>query len=286
NLSAADLLMGLYLIIIASANVYFAGHFSQYHEVWLRSPFCLVSSFLVSVSTLMSTLIMFIITVDRFLFLVYPFHNYRLSRRLVIFIFVIFWSIAVMFAGIPLLYGNNQPPYNRLYATNAVCLPGNIENPILQLWLLTYCGVTFIIWIIISIMYFTIIIDLTKSRKAARRKISTLEKIVLAKMITIVATDLICWLPLYIVLIRGIVISELETHLLTFVAVLSLPLNSCINPILYTMFTKTFIDHTITIMRNFICCFRITESEKSNNLKKNQAHSFNRRKYYGIYIFY
>lgn len=247
NLSIADFLMGIYLIFIASANIYFAGIFAENNELWFRSAICLISSFLVSVSALMSTFILFLITLDRYLHLVYPFQNYRPSFSQIIILFSVFWAISIIFTSIPLIYGANQPPYYRLYGTNGACLPGNIENPYLLAWLLIYSGTTFLVWIMISTMYLAINITLLKSRQRTNRQINSLEKIVIAKMITIVTTDLICWLPFYIIVIIGLVNRELDTHTLPFIAVLSLPLNSCINPILYTIFTQTFIDYMRTI---------------------------------------
>ena len=250
NLSTADLLMGIYLTIIASANIYFAGTFAVNIEIWLRSGICLLSSFLVSVSALMSTFIMFLLTLDRYLLLVYPFQNYRLSFGNIVLISCLFWILTIVLTGIPILYGINQPSYNRLHATNGACLPGNIRNPYLLSWLLAYSGVTFLVWIIISIMYIIIIVTLIQSQRDCNRQMSKTEKIILAKMITIVTTDLICWLPFYVAVVLGLIHSELDAHLLPFVAVLSLPLNSCINPILYTIFTKTFLDYAARIIAN------------------------------------
>ena len=98
----------------------------------------------------------------------------------------------------------------------------------------------------------------------------------MAKLITIVATDLICWLPFYIILIHGLVYSELDTHTLPFIAVLSLPLNSCINPILYTIFTTKFIDSGKAIMTTL---YRLIVTRSNTNLVKNQMKSQDRCKY-------
>ncbi|EDV19085.1 uncharacterized protein TRIADDRAFT_62465 [Trichoplax adhaerens] len=102
-------------------------------------------------------------------------------------------------------------------------------------------------------MYVAILSTLANSRKKAHRCLSKNDKIIRAKMIIIVATDLICWLPLYSVLIRGFG-SGLDTHSLPFIAVLSLPLNSCINPILYTICTSTFINYINLAIGKLNCC--------------------------------
>lgn len=276
NLSLADLLIGLYLTVIASANAYFAGTFDLNHEIWLRSGICLISCFLISVSTLMSTFIMFLITLDRYLYLVYPFKDNRLSFRGLVIFLLIFWIISITFTAIPIVYSVNQPSKIRLYGNNAACLPGNINNSYMLAWLLIYCGVTFITWIIISVMYIIIIIALSESRKETNRQISKFEKIVAAKMITIVATDLICWLPFYVVLINGFIHSELDIHTLPFIAILSLPLNSCINPIIYTIFTIKFIDHAYMFVTNL---YQLIVTGSNTNLLQYQINSHDQCKY-------
>ena len=273
NLSLADLIMGLYLIAIASANAYFAETFDVNHEIWLRSGVCLISCFLISISTLMSTFIMFLITLDRYLHLVYPFKEVRLSYWTLIISLITFWLISIIFTGIPIIYSINQPSHNRLYENNSACLPGNINNLYMLAWLLIYCSITFITWIFISIMYVAIVIVLIKSRKETKRQISKFDKVIIAKMISIVATDLICWLPFYAVLIHGLIRSELDTHTLPFIAVLSLPLNSCINPILYTIFTSRFIDSIQTIMTRL---YQLLVSDSFINLSEHQVKSQDR----------
>ena len=272
NLSIADFLMGIYLTIIASANIYFAGTFAVNIEVWLRSAICLLSSFLVAVSALMSTFIMFLITLDRYLLLVYPFESYRLSFCHTMMTSSIFWIITITFTSIPVLYGINQPSDNRLHSNNAVCLPANIKNPYLLSWLLAYSGITFLIWIIISIMYAAIIVTLVQSKRDCNRQMSTTDKIILSKMIAIVATDLICWLPFYFVVVLGLANSELDTHILPFVAVLSLPLNSCINPILYTIFTKTFLNFARRIVGSIRSICNVLHTTSRADLFKNRSY--------------
>lgn len=236
NLSVADLIMGFYLIIITVANIRYTGSFAENLEIWLRSPLCLTASLFISLSSLISTIILFFISLDRYLHLVYPFSNYRLSYHTVVTSMLISWILSLGYVGLPIIYSINQPSQFRLYGTNSACLPGNLNNSYFFTWLIIYCVVTLLVWIIIGIMYAIIIFTLSNARRQANRKMSTLDKIIQYKMITIVLTDLICWMPLYVVLLRYVFGYGLDTHSLPFIAVLSLPLNSCVNPIIYTIY--------------------------------------------------
>ncbi|EDV20492.1 uncharacterized protein TRIADDRAFT_31783 [Trichoplax adhaerens] len=249
NLSIADFTMGIYLINIASANIYFAGIYSEYLETWLRSPFCSIASSLITLSSFMSTVILFLISLDRYWGLVYMFDNYRLSYRFVVISLSLSWVLSIIYIGLPVIYSINQPSQYRFHGTNGACIPGNLSNTYFLIWLIFYCAFTFVIWITISMMYIAMIVTLTRIRKQANRQISSVEKIIQAKMIAIVITDLICWMPLYIVLLRFLFGYGLDTHSLPFIAVLSLPVNSCINPIFYTIFTRTFLNKANNMIR-------------------------------------
>ncbi|EDV21082.1 uncharacterized protein TRIADDRAFT_60495 [Trichoplax adhaerens] len=252
NLSIADFLMGVYLIIVASANTFYAQRYSEFVEVWLRSPACLISCFLISLSCLTSTIILLLITVDRFLYLVFPFTSYRLRYSLLLWVLIAVWSISIAFIAVPIASSFGQSSYYRLYGTNSACLPGNVDNYWYLTWLILYCGFTFAVWIIIAVLYILIIKSLTQSRRKTKQSLSNIDKIATAKMVTVVITDLICWLPFYVIITRVLLGYGLDIHTLPFIAVLALPLNSCINPIIYTIFTKKFTNY----VNSYLTCYK------------------------------
>ncbi|EDV18703.1 uncharacterized protein TRIADDRAFT_34788, partial [Trichoplax adhaerens] len=88
-LSIADLLMGCYLIITASANICYAGRYPENLELWQRSWACLTASFLIALSSLMSTFILFFVTLDRYLYLIYPFSDKRISYPVILTILIL-----------------------------------------------------------------------------------------------------------------------------------------------------------------------------------------------------
>ena len=270
NLSVGDLIMGLYLIIITFANIYYAGTLAEYLEIWLRSPICLIATLFISTSGLMSTIILFFITLDRFLHLVFPFSDYRLSYATIVTAMVISWILCLGYVGLPIIFSINQPSQLRLNGSTSVCLPGSLVNTYFLIWLISYCLTTFLIWITIAILYAIILYTLKTARKEANRKTSKADKIIQYKMITIVFTDLICWMPLYIVLLRYFFGYGLDTHSLPFIAILSLPLNSCINPILYTIYTQKFLNIASTVLQKFRCC--VVCGLKKNQSEIHQSH--------------
>ena len=65
NLAIADFLMGIYMLIIASADVYYGDYFPAKTETWRNSSMCLAASTLAMVSSESSILLVTLISLDR-----------------------------------------------------------------------------------------------------------------------------------------------------------------------------------------------------------------------------
>uniref|UniRef100_A0A1B0D8I8 G-protein coupled receptors family 1 profile domain-containing protein n=1 Tax=Phlebotomus papatasi TaxID=29031 RepID=A0A1B0D8I8_PHLPP len=65
HLAASDLLMGIYLAIIATADIAFRGEYLLHEEDWRHSGTCSLCGFLSTLSCLSSTLFLTLITWDR-----------------------------------------------------------------------------------------------------------------------------------------------------------------------------------------------------------------------------
>lgn len=266
--------MGFYLMSIAVVNKYFSYRFAENLEIWLRSPFCIILSFLIAIANLMSTFILFMITLDRYVHLVYPLSDFRFSHKTVVTTLLCLWIFSIIYVGIPTFYSINQPPINRLFDINGACLPGNVDNIYYYTWLISYCGITFVIWVLIIILHGIILIILSQSRKQVRQQQASSDGILIVKMIIIVTTDLVCWFPLYVVILKGILGIGLDTHALSIIVILALPFNSCVNPIVLAIFTSRFLNCAGAFLRssnsNF-CHFLICNSKNSSRRKSKMS---------------
>lgn len=247
NLAVADLLMGVYLFIIAVADAITHSYYAEHLEYWLRSPMCAIACFLTATSSVMSVFIMFIITVDRFLNIVFVLSKSKITMRVAIIIMSVAWLCSIVFVGIPSFASINQPASGRLYEYSSVCVPHNVTNPYYAIWIYFILAMSFCIWVTIVCLYSAAFLSLRNSRVRVRKKKSSInyEKNVAVRMFIIMITDLASWMPFYIILIGGATGSEIDVHFLPFIAVMILPLNSCINPILYTFSTAKFITRFI-----------------------------------------
>ncbi|KAH9490824.1 hypothetical protein Btru_032519 [Bulinus truncatus] len=85
GLAVSDLLMGIYLITIASVDIHYHEGYVFKDSAWKQSYFCLFSGFLSTLSSETSTFFICLITLDRFLAIRFPFRQPTFStpsRRL------------------------------------------------------------------------------------------------------------------------------------------------------------------------------------------------------------
>ena len=73
NLAVVDLIMGFYMIVIASVDAYYKGVFIEYTDQWKESWMCSLAGILATFSSEGSVLFLCLLTVDRFTNIMFPF---------------------------------------------------------------------------------------------------------------------------------------------------------------------------------------------------------------------
>ncbi|EDV21461.1 uncharacterized protein TRIADDRAFT_30238 [Trichoplax adhaerens] len=246
NLAISDFIMSIYLFIIGFANLVYSnqGLYGIRSEKWLRHPLCAVSCTLMTTSSIVSVFLMVVISIDRFITIVYGLEGKKLSRFYSRLIIGIIWLGGFTFALIPSLFSINQPGNKRLYTFNSMCMPSNYENPDYRVWMIAYIVSTIIAWIITCSLYIRLFIYIRDTGKAVtqatnRKAKARKDKMIALRLFIILITDLISWVPYYIVNFAGFASSDgVDVITLQFIGIFALPINSALNPYLYT-FTST-----------------------------------------------
>ncbi|KAH9489918.1 hypothetical protein Btru_036626 [Bulinus truncatus] len=117
GLAVSDLLMGVYLMIIAVVDVVYADVYVVYDESWRKSFLCHFSGFLSTLSSETSTFLIGLITLDRFISISYPFSAHETSTSLKWKGFISTWVIGFVLALVPAVVPNWQ-----IYSSNGLCL--------------------------------------------------------------------------------------------------------------------------------------------------------------------
>ena len=89
NLAMSDLLMGIYMIIVASADVYYGYYFPTNSETWRNSNLCRTAGAIAIVSSEASVIFITLLSIDRFMGIRYPYTLHKLrvkSTRLTVLI--------------------------------------------------------------------------------------------------------------------------------------------------------------------------------------------------------
>ncbi len=120
NLAISDFMMGVYLIIIAIADVVFRGSYMTEDIWWRNSHGCTLAGMLATVSSEASVLIMCLITVDRLLVIKYPFGQVKFTTRSALIASVVCWILSLAIAMFPIWHSSYFK--GRFYNKASVCL--------------------------------------------------------------------------------------------------------------------------------------------------------------------
>ncbi|XP_041456566.1 G-protein coupled receptor GRL101-like [Lytechinus variegatus] len=265
NLAVADSLMGVYMIIITSADVYFNRLYFLSAPLWRESFPCKLSSFLAFFSSELSVFTLTLITLDRYINIVYPFGKFKMTTKAASFAVVFIWFFTLLFSSVPFLVGYNVPGF---YGLSDVCigLPLHVElgetgrldivwdealtseyivkyvvtdYDSRNVWvfsIVTFIGLNMALFLIILICYVVMFVTVKRSSESIRNSTNRNREIQIArKMAFIVGTDFACWMPIIVLGIltqTGLVV--LPTSLYAWTVIFIIPINSSINPVLYT----------------------------------------------------
>ncbi|KAJ8026546.1 hypothetical protein HOLleu_31406 [Holothuria leucospilota] len=241
NLAVADFLMGVYMITIAGADLFYRNRYMIHADEWKRSFLCQMSGLLSVLSSEASVFLLVLITIDRFLGVVFPFSILRFHTKSVRVVVACAWVLALFLSTLPLLI--IQTPGAQFYGRSSVCLALPLTSDKPQGWMysvILFVGVNFACFTLIFVCYSIMFVAIRNASRQSTRRREVSEEIKMAtKMALIVGTDLFCWMPIIIMaLLSWSGAAEIpQVDIYAVVAVFILPVNSAANPYLYTIST-------------------------------------------------
>ncbi|XP_017012955.2 relaxin receptor 2 [Drosophila takahashii] len=241
HLAASDFLMGIYLTLIACADISFRGEYIKYEEAWRHSGICAFAGFLSTFSCQSSTLLLTLVTWDRLMSVTRPLKPRDTEKVRIVLRLLLLWGISFGLAAAPLL----PNPYfgSHFYGNNGVCLSLHIHDPYAKGW--EYSALLFILVNTLSLVfilfsYIRMLQAIRDSGGGMRSTHSGRENVVATRFAIIVTTDCACWLPIIVVKVAALSGCDISPDLYAWLAVLVLPVNSALNPVLYTLTTAAF----------------------------------------------
>ena len=235
NLSIADFLMGVYLAIIGTADSLFLGKYLSHDESWKHGVACKVAGVLSLLSCEVSALTIWLITLDRFIVLHFPFSSVRFQGISATVTCVITWLVGCLLALVPLL---PVASHWEFFSQTGICIPLPVTRHDFSgkvyslgvfivfnffLFVLIAAGQAFIYW---SVQKNALVTD---SSKLSR------DVTIARRLISVAVTDFLCWFPIGLCGLLALANIPIPREMNVAFAIFVLPLNSALNPFMYTL---------------------------------------------------
>lgn len=268
NLAMSDFLMGVYLICIATADVYYGEYFPMNANSWRHSTWCGIAGATVITSSEASVLFLTLISIDRLIRIKFPHSTRKLTVSRAKIAATVVWLIAVVLGILPSIMHNDYPAF---YETSNMCVglplvqqpvvaPKEVSYKSTYHWITNprtinitvtethipgmffssaiFLGLNPLCFLIMLACYADIVRIVRKAFRQSRHHGMRQQLRTTVKVAAIVATDFCCWFP---IIITGILVQtgsvSVTPTAYAWIVTLVMPINSALNPYLYTLAT-------------------------------------------------
>ncbi len=286
------------MILIAIADIYFGESFPMLAETWRKGITCKIAGSLSIVSSESSVFFVTLISIDRLISVKFPRSKLKLRRESTKVISAILWMFSLALGTVPSFLAGR---YRNFYDNSHVCigLPlalyesyttssvtkrisyhyrplyieisrSSADGTKVAMYFSTavFLGLNCVCYLLILISYISIIrtVYLSSKRAGLNSEMKTQIRLTL-KVAAIVITDFMCWFP---IIILGILVQfqvlTLPPSVFAWAVTFVLPINSAINPYLYTI-------ADVISSRRKINAESMTETSGSHSRQQNVARS-------------
>ncbi|XP_037835012.1 relaxin receptor 2a isoform X2 [Kryptolebias marmoratus] len=236
-------LMGVYLFFVGVYDVKFRGQYNQNALIWMESVECRTIGFLAMLSSEVSVLLLTYLTLEKFLVIVFPFSNLRPGKLQTGVMLASLWLLGFIIAAVPLM---NEDVFGNYYGRNGVCFPLHSdrgEKPTAKGYSTgIFLGLNLVAFLVIVFSYSSMFYSIYKTGINATDVRSRLHRDVAVanRFFFIVFSDALCWIPIFLVKVLSLLEVEIPGTISSWVVIFVLPINSALNPILYTLTTSFF----------------------------------------------
>ncbi len=273
NLSMSDLLMGIYMLILGSVDLKYTDYFPSHSESWRHSILCRVAGSLSLLSSEASVFFVTLISFDRFMGVRFPFSIFRLRKTSVKVVVLTLWLIALLIStaavlipvfkptlydvseicvGLPISRNRNFGVVSRSFDLNTSSFEADLDigraveivylsdQATMFFSIAIFTGLNLVCFTAVAIFYVFIFITAKDISQKAGRTANVDDEIRMAiRMAGIVFSDFCCWM---LVVVLSILVQSgavtIDPEVYAWIATFVLPINSCVNPFLYTLISS------------------------------------------------
>uniref|UniRef100_A0A8C5TNS7 Follicle-stimulating hormone receptor n=2 Tax=Malurus TaxID=55806 RepID=A0A8C5TNS7_9PASS len=247
NLAFADLCIGIYLLLIASVDAQTSGQYYNHAIDWQTGAGCSTAGFFTVFASELSVYTLTVITLERWHTITYAMQLQRKLRlRHAVVVMVFGWLFAFTVALLPVLGVSS-------YMKVSICLPMDIETPFAQAYVMFLLVLNVLAFVVICVCYICIYFTVRNPNVISSNSDTKIAKPSLKVPLITVSNSKILLVLFY-------------------------PINSCANPFLYAIFTKTFRRDFFILLSKFGCCemqaqiYRTEISSSAHTLHTRNGH--------------
>ncbi|XP_062911908.1 follicle-stimulating hormone receptor isoform X4 [Mobula hypostoma] len=245
NLAFADFCMGLYLLLIASVDIRTKGQYYNYAIDWQTGAGCASAGFFTIFASELSVYTLTAITLERWHTITYAMQlDRKLRLRHAIVIMIGGWIFSFTVAVLPLIGISN-------YRKVSICLPMDINSQVAQAYIIFILILNVVAFLVICFCYIRIYLTVRNPNFVSTNSDTKIAK----RMAVLIFTDFICMSPIsFFAISAALKVPFITVSNSKILLVLFYPINSCANPFLYAIFTKTFRRDFYILLSRFGCC--------------------------------
>ena len=258
HVAVADGLMGVYLMTVGIVDAVWSGEYYLHDFEWRTGFRCQVVGGMSVMSSQVSIMILTLLSIERVKKIVFPYQFKGLTRKKAHKFCFAIWVIAFIIAYLPtfgIRYFHDPDEGIFYYGKSVVCIPLQLNPEFISGWeysIGVFVGMNLALVIVIVVAYCMILWKTcvskrrlthqgTRRERAARaRSADAKREMSLAKRVFwIILTDLVSWIPIVVIGFKSVLNEAFEPpdDIAVWIAVFVLPINSAMNPVLYTFST-------------------------------------------------
>ncbi|KAJ7990989.1 hypothetical protein DPEC_G00292580 [Dallia pectoralis] len=247
NLALADLCMGVYLLLIASVDVYTRSQYHHYAIDWQTGAGCQLAGALTVFASELSVYTLTVITLQRWHAITFAMRPERKLRlRHVAVLMLAGWLLCLVLAALPLA---GVSSYQRV----SICLPMDTDSAAAALYVVTLLVLNILAFVAVCTCYVHIYFMVHNPQHLSSQGDASMAK----RMAVLIFTNFLCLGPISFFGLSAVLHRPLITITDSKVLlVLFFPLNSCANPFLYGILTRAFHRDVLMLLSRVGLCQR------------------------------
>ena len=239
SLQCSNFCMGIYAAVIAQAHEKYRGQYIHHEGRWKESVSCKVAGFLCLLSSEVSVLIIVLLSVDHLIVLRFPLSKCRLNKKSAALACGVAWFVGILLASIPLLPALSHCGH---YGQTAVCSLMLYDRDHVQRGF-CFIHIIFVLncfmCLVVSAAQFIMYRALPKYRVLVESN-KYPAHVSVDLVLRIAVTDVLGWVSVAMTSFLALADEAGSQETNVFMAVMVLPLNSAVNPLLCLWHTVSY----------------------------------------------